>query len=382
MGTAISAEPQGDISIVICGTTLACPAAKQPFHQAENAIMKGVSPSSTAFASDNAAPAHPKALEALHRVNDGPAPSYGADVITRQAADALKDVFDAADGEVLFAFTGTAANIIALASAVQPWQEILCSDVAHVLLDEAGGPVRLSGAQLTRLPSDDGLIAPEELDRRVARRGEVHHSQPRIVTITQSTENGRLWTAPAMAEFVDHAHALDLLVHVDGARIANAVAALGISPREAVADADIVTVGGTKNGMLFGDAVLVRNPEHFGGIHFVQKQIGHLSSKHRFVAAQFLVFLEDGLWLETAAHANAMAHRLSTGLAALGLQPASPVEANEVFVALGAEVRCALARSYVVHQPDLAEPVVRFVCSWSTTEGDVDAVLATLRELL
>ena len=188
---------------------------------------------------------------------------------------------------MLFAFTGTAANIIALASAVRPWHEILCSDVAHVLLDEAGGPVRLSGAQLTRLPSDDGLIAPDELDRRVARRGEVHHSQPRIVTITQSTENGRVWTVPAITEFVEHAHALDLLVHVDGSRIANAIAALDVSPIDAIGDADIVTVGGTKNGMLFGDAILVRRPEHFGGIHFVQKQIGHLASKHRFVAAQF-----------------------------------------------------------------------------------------------
>ncbi len=344
--------------------------------------MADVSPACTAFASDNAAPAHPKALEALHRVNDGPAPSYGADLVTQRAAEALKETFDSPDAEVLFAFTGTAANIIALAAAVQPWQEILCSDVAHVLLDEAGGPVRLSGAQLTRLPSDDGLVAPDELDRRVARRGDVHHSQPRIVSITQSTENGRVWTTPAMAEFVAHAHALDLLVHVDGSRIANAIATLDVSPKEAIADADIVTVGGTKNGMLFGDAVLVRNPEHFGGIHFVQKQIGHLASKHRYIAAQFLALLEDGLWLETAAHANAMSRRLSSGMAALGLRLASPVEANEVFVTLAPAGLRRLGHSYVVHQPDLDEPVVRFVCSWSTLDTEVDAVLATLRELL
>lgn len=344
--------------------------------------MTYVSSASNAFASDNAAPAHPKALEALHRANDGSAPSYGADIVTREAVDALKDVFDSPDAEVLFAFTGTAANIIALASAVQPWHEILCSDVAHVLLDEAGGPVRLSGAQLTRLPSQDGLIAPDELDRRVARRGEVHHSQPRIVTITQSTENGRVWTAPAMADFVDKAHALDLLVHVDGARIGNAIAALDVSPRDAIADADIVTVGGTKNGMLFGDAILVRNPGHFAGIHFVQKQIGHLASKHRFVAAQFLEFLEDGFWLGTAAHANAMARRLSDGMAAMGLRLAAPAEANEVFVILDDDVRRTLAQSYVVHQPDPGEPIVRFVCSWSTTDSDVDEALSALRKLL
>ncbi len=344
--------------------------------------MADVSPASTAFASDNTAPAHPTALAALHRVNDGPAPSYGDDLATNRAVDALKEVFDSPGADVLFAFTGTAANIIALAAAVRPWQEILCSDVAHVLLDEAGGPVRLSGAQLTRLPSDDGLIAPDELDRRVARRGEVHHSQPHIVTITQSTENGRVWSAAAIKEFIDHAHALDLLVHVDGSRIANAVAALDVSPAEAIADADIVTVGGTKNGMLFGDAILVRRPEHFRGIHFVQKQIGHMASKQRFVAAQFLAFLDNGLWLNTAAHANAMARKLSGGMAALGLGLASAAEANEVFVTLDADLRRALAQSYVVHQPDLAEPVVRFVCSWSTLDTDVDALLATLRELL
>jgi len=344
--------------------------------------MADVSSASPAFASDNAAPAHPQVLEALHLANEGHAASYGADQVTARAADALRDTFDSPDAEVLFAFTGTAANIISLASAVQPWHEILCSDVAHVLLDEAGGPVRLSGAQLTRLPSDDGLIAADELDRRAARRGAVHHSQPHIVTITQSTENGRVWPAPTIAEFVDHAHDLDLLVHVDGSRIANAVAALDVSPAEAIGDADIVTVGGTKNGMLFGDAVLVRRPEHFGGIHFVQKQIGHLASKHRFVAAQFLALLDDGLWLRTAAHANAMARRLSDGMAALGLHLASPTEANEVFVDLDPDVHRGLSQSYIVHQPDPADPAVRLVCSWSTTDGDVDGVLSALKGLL
>ena len=318
-------------------------------------------------------------LEALLRVNDGPAAYYGDDPVTAHAADALRQAFDSPGADVLFAFTGTAANVIALASAVRPWHEIFCSDVAHVLVDEAGGPVRLSGAQLTRLPSVDGLISPDELERRVRGRGAVHHSQPRIVSVTQSTENGRVWTAQALAEFVDRAHALDLLVHVDGARVANAVAALGVSPLEAIGDADIVSVGGTKNGLLFGDAVLVRRPEHFDGIRFVQKQIGHLASKHRFIAAQFIALFDDGLWLQTAAHANAMAQRLCTGLESLGLQLASPVESNEVFVKLDHEIHRRLAESYVVHQPDLGEPVVRFDCSWSTTDAEVDDALEKLR---
>jgi threonine aldolase len=239
--------------------------------------------------------------------------------------------------------------------------------------------VRQSGAQLTRLASVDGLIDPRELERRVLGRTEVHHSQPRIVSVTQSTENGRVWTASAMREFVERAHALGLLVHVDGARVANAVAALGVSPLEAVGDADIVSVGGTKNGLLFGDAVLVRRPEHFDGIRFVQKQIGHLASKHRFIAAQFTALFADDLWLQTAAHANAMARRLSTGLESLGLQLASPAESNEIFVKLDAGIHQKLAGSYVVHQPDLGEPIVRFVCSWSTTEDEVDDALAKVR---
>ncbi|BBZ54936.1 threonine aldolase family protein [Mycolicibacterium phocaicum] len=333
---------------------------------------------SAAFASDNAAGAHPRVIEAIVRANQGSVSSYGADPSTERAARKLRETFAAPDADVLFALTGTAANIIALASAVRPWQEILCSDIAHSLLDEAGGPVRLSGAQLTPLPSDDGLIAPRDLDRHIARRGEVHHSQPRIVTITQSTENGRVWSPAALTEFIDYAHQHELLVHVDGSRIANAIAALDVPPREAVGDADIVTVGGTKNGMLFGDAVLIRRPEHFQGIRFVQKQIGHLASKHRFISAQFEAMLQDDLWLQTAAHANRMAATLSAGFAEAGLQLAAPTEANEVFAILDATTTARVREHFAVHAPDPMRPVVRFVCSWATTDDDVAAVLKVI----
>lgn len=330
---------------------------------------------SAAFASDNAAPAHPRVIDAVITANQGAVSSYGTDPYTDRAASALRATFDAPDADVLFALTGTAANIIALAAAVQPWQQILCSDIAHALLDEAGGPVRLAGAQLTALPSDGGLIAPRELDFHIARRGEVHHSQPRIVTVTQSTENGRIWPPGRLAEFIDYAHRHDLLVHVDGARIANAIAALGVHPRDAIGDADIVTVGGTKNGMMFGDAVLIRRPEHFPGIRFLQKQIGHLASKQRFVAAQFEAVLHDGLWLDMAAHANAMAATLSNGIRTAGVQLAAPTDANEVFVILDAAATARVRERFAVHTPDVQQPIVRFVCSWSTTEDDVAAAL-------
>ena len=206
--------------------------------------------------------------------------------------------------------------------------------------------------------------------------------RPRIVSITQSTESGRVWTAGALKTFVDRAHALGLLVHIDGARIANAIAALDVSPAEAIGDADIVSVGGTKNGTMFGDAILVRRPAHFDGIHFVQKQIGHLASKHRFIAAQFAALFDGELWLHNAAHANAMARRLSTGLETLGLQLACPAEANEVFVKLDTDVHRALSEHYLVHQPDAGEPVVRFVTSWATTEAEVDDALHALAKAL
>lgn len=336
-------------------------------------------PVSSAFASDNAAPAHPKALAAIVAANEGTTPSYGDDPITRRAADQIRDAFSSPDADVLFAFTGTGANIVALAAAVRPWHEILCSDIAHALLDEAGGPVRVSGAALTPLPSDDGIIDPGQLDLRITRRGDVHHSQPRIVSITQSTENGRVWQPDTIAAFIDHAHELDLLVHVDGSRIANAIAALGVTPAHAIGDADIVTVGGTKNAMLFGDAVLVRRPAHFGGIEFVQKQIGHLSSKHRYVSAQFAALLENGDWLATAAHANAMAARLSAGMTDLGLRLSSPTEANEVFVDLSPEALAAVRHHFAIHVPDPHRPAARFVCSWATSDADVDQALDVIR---
>jgi threonine aldolase len=343
--------------------------------------MAAVVAPSAAFASDNAAPAHPKVIDAIMAANQGSTMSYGEDPITTRAAALIRDAFDSPDADVLFAFTGTGANIIALAAAVRPWHEILCSDVAHALLDEAGGPVRLSGAQLTSLPSDDGIIDANALDQRVCRRGAVHHSQPRIVSITQSTENGRVWSPAAIAAFIDHAHSLDLLVHVDGSRVANAIAALGATALETIGDADIVTVGGTKNGLLFGDAILVRRPEHFDGIRFVHKQIGHLASKHRFVSAQFEAMLDNGLWLHTAAHANAMATRLSRGVTRLGLQLAVPTEANEVFVNLGPTAYAELCKRYAVHKPDAHLPMVRFVCSWATTDSDVDDVLDVLKHI-
>ena len=201
---------------------------------------------------------------------------------------------------------------------------------------------------------------------------------PKALQVTGELADGTLpyLAGPrAIAEFITHAHDLGLLVHIDGSRIANATAALGVEPLTATGDADIITVGGTKNGALLGDAVLVRRPDEFHGIRFVHKQIGHLASKHRYVAAQFTALLDGGLWLRLAAHANEMAARLSGGLVDLGVELAVPTEANEVFVNLAPDAYAALSQHYSVHKPDPLAPTVRFVCSWSTTADEVDDVL-------
>jgi threonine aldolase len=263
---------------------------------------------------------------------------------------------------------------------VRQWHSILSSDIAHIALDEAGGPARSSGATVVPLRSTDGIIDVDELDKAISMRGPVHHSQPRIVSITQSTENGRLWHPDVLDHFIDHAHRLDLLVHIDGSRIANAVAALGATPARTIGDADIVTIGGTKNGMMFGDAVLVRRPHLFEGITWAQKQIGHLASKNRYACAQFDALFRDGLWLRNAAQANTMAARLSAGMATMGLRLATPTEANEVFVHLPPSVSAEASKHYALHVPEPRESVYRFVCSWSTTCAEVDAALALLQQ--
>ena len=334
---------------------------------------------SSAFASDNAAPAHPQAIEAISKANEGPTPSYGDDPFTARASETLRAAFDSPDAEVLFAFTGTAANIIALAAAARPWHEILCSDIAHSLLDEAGGPVRLSGAQLTRLPSDDGILDPALLDRAVARRGEVHHSQPHIVTITQSTENGRVWSRQAINEFVDHAHELDLLVHVDGSRIANAIAALDVSPiaseratptsspsaapRTACCSATRSWSAGPSTSTESGSC------RSRSAIWRASTATCRLSSRRSCATASG--------W-RTPPTPTRWPTKLSTGLDALGLGLAAPTEANEVFVNLEPKTHSAIAERYAIHAPDTLRPIYRFVCSWATTDDDVDAVLALL----
>ena len=329
-----------------------------------------------AFASDNWAPAHPRVLEAVAAANEGHAPSYGADRWTVRAVERFRELFDA-EVEVFFVFNGTGANVASLAALARPFEAVLCAEGAHVNVDECGASERFAGCKLLPLAAPDGKLRPEALEAALADRGDEHRSQPRVVTISQATELGTVYKDDELESLVTQCNEQDLLLHVDGARIANAVAAGGALPREA----DAISFGGTKNGLLYGEAVVFPRRELAADFAFVRKQATQLPSKARFVAAQFEALLEGGLWLETAARANAMARRLADAVAD-AVELVQPVESNALFARLPAdriEAAQAVAPFYVWNE---SEHVVRWMTSWDTTEDDVDRFAEGVRAAL
>jgi threonine aldolase len=335
------------------------------------------------FASDNTSGAHPAILAALVAANEGHALAYGDDPWTQRATSLIRDLLGGS-AEVLFAFGGTGANVTALHTLVGPGDAVLCTEWAHIHVDECGAPERLTGAKLVPLPSADGRLTPEQVEEACGVLGDQHHVQPAVVSLTQATELGTVWTADQIAAVAEAAHRRGLRVHVDGARLANAVAALGRPVRELTeAGVDVLTFGGTKNGMVFGEAVVWLDPGLATRARFARKQAGQLPSKTRFVAAQFEAALADGLWLRAATHANAMAALLAERAAAVpGVTPSRPTEANAVFALMPRARAAALQERtpfYVWDErPGHADVEVRWVASWDTTEADVDAFVSLL----
>jgi threonine aldolase len=341
-------------------------------------------PSSRGFNSDNCAGVHPEILAALAVANGGHQPSYGDDVYTAH----LQEVFRGHFGERAEAypvFNGTGANVVGLKSMTEPWSGVICAESSHVYLDEGGAPERVGGLKLLPVPTVDGKLTPALIDRQAKGWGDEHRAQPRVVTITQSTELGTVYTAEEITAIAAHAHGLGMLVHVDGTRLANAAAALDLPFRAFTTDAgvDLLSFGGTKNGLMFGEAVLVLNPDAVRGMKFLRKSAMQLASKMRFVSAQFIALLEDDLWLRGAGHANAMAARLFTAVRDLpGVEVPRVPEANEVFVRLAPDVAQRLGKRYRFETWDEATGEVRWVCSFDTTEADVDALAAAVAEEL
>lgn len=341
-------------------------------------------PSSRGFNSDNCAGVHPEILAAVAAANGGHQPSYGEDAYTAH----LREVFRRHFGEraePYLVFNGTGANVVGLKAMTEPWSGVICAETSHLNMDEGGAPERVGGLKLLPVPAVDGKLTPALIDRQAKSFGDEHRAQPRVVTITQSTELGTVYTAPEIAAIAAHAHGLGMLVHVDGTRLANAAAALGLPLRAFTTDAgvDVLSFGGTKNGLMFGEAVLVLNPDAVRGLKYLRKTSTQLASKMRFVSAQFIALLEGDLWLRGAGHANAMAARLLSAVRDLpGVEVARLPQANEVFVRLAPEVAERLGKRYRFEIWDEETTEVRWVCSFDTTEADVDTLAAAVAEEL
>jgi threonine aldolase len=335
------------------------------------------------FGSDNHSGAHPEILGAIAAANDGHAPSYGADEWTARAEARFRDHFGPAASAFLL-LTGTGANVAAIDAVTKPFEAVICTESAHVWVDECGAVERLTGTRLLPRPTGDGKLTPADVLAFEARRGDVHAVQPRLVSITQSSECGTVYTVEETRALADAAHGVGMLLHVDGARLANAAAALDVSLRALSTDAgvDVVSFGGTKNGLLLGEAVVFCNPELGGEFGYTRKQLAQLLSKQRYLGAQFDALLEGDLWLRNARHANAMAARLVAAVRPLpGLEIVHPVEANVVFARLpGPALERLLAalppETFYVWDQALGE--VRWMCSWSTTAEEVDAFAAAV----
>ncbi|MCH6159092.1 low specificity L-threonine aldolase [Streptomyces sp. M600PL45_2] len=339
-------------------------------------------PGTRGFASDNYAGAHPEVLAALALANGGHQPAYGADQYTAHLQQTVRSHFGSR-AEAYPVFNGTGANVISLQALTDRWGAVICADSAHIHVDECGAPERVGGLKLLTVPTDDGKLTPELIDREAYGWDDEHRAMPQVVSITQSTELGTVYTVEEIRAICDHAHERGMRVHLDGARIANAAAALD-RPMRAFTNAagvDVVSLGGTKNGMLFGEAVVVLDPGAVRAMKHLRKLSMQLASKMRFISAQWDALLSGDLWLRNARHSNAMARRLAEGVKDVdGVEILQPVQANAVFARLPNEVSERLQKRYRFYFWDEAAGDVRWMCSFDTTPEDVDGFVAALRE--
>jgi threonine aldolase len=334
------------------------------------------------FASDNYAGICPEAWAALQEANAGHARSYGEDEWTARASDLLRDLFET-HCEVFFVFNGTAANSLALASCCHSYHSILCHETAHVETDECGAPEFFShGTKVLLVPGPEGKIEPAGIERMVKRRTDIHYPKPRAVSVTQSTELGTVYSVEELKALWAKTKSLGLKLHMDGARFANAVAALGVAPKEITwqAGVDVLCFGGTKNGMALGEAVVFFNRELAEEFDYRCKQAGQLCSKMRFLAAPWVGMLQDGAWLRRARHANAMAQLLEAGLRSLPeVKILFPRQANALFVELPPPAVAGLSDKGWWFYGFIGQGGCRLMCSWDTTEADVQAFITDLK---
>lgn len=341
-------------------------------------------PALKSFASDNYAGVHAEVLQALATANGGHQVSYGEDVYTARLHEVLAEHLGR-EVEVFPVFTGTGANVLSLQSMLPPWGAVVCTENAHIHTDENGAPERVAGIKLLTVPTPDAKLTPELVDRQAWGWGDEHRAQPLVVSLTQTTELGTCYTPDELRALAEHAHGHGMKVHLDGARLANAAATLGVPLHALTTDVgvDVLSLGGTKNGLLGVEAVVVLNPEASQGLTYLRKMNMQLGSKMRFMSAQLLALLEGDLWLRSAQHANAMALRLRDAVSVLpGVEVVQAVESNAVFATLPAGVADRLRERFRFYDWDASRREVRWMCAFDTTEDDVDAFAAALAEEL
>jgi threonine aldolase len=336
------------------------------------------------FASDNNAGVHPLILEAMKSVNEGHVIAYGDDPYTEKARNQLKEIFGA-DSEVFFVFIGTAANVLGLSTLTQSYQAVICPDTAHIHVDECGAPEKFTGCKLLTCTTPDGKLRVNDIAAHMHGIGFEHHVQPRVVSITQASELGTLYKLDEIREIADYAHENGMLLHMDGARICNAAVALncGFYEMTGGAGVDVLSFGGTKNGMMYGEAIIFFNPALCEDFKYRRKQGMQLASKMRYIAAQFSAFLEDDLWKKNAAHANRMASKLYAAVRDIpGVEVSRKVESNAVFARIPSHIIPVLQEEFFFYVWDEDISEVRWMCSFDTEEADIESFASLLRSLL
>lgn len=335
------------------------------------------------FASDNNSGVHPRVMEALIQANDNHAVGYGDDPWTAAATAKLKEVFGP-EADLFFVFNGTGANSVALQAVTRSFHSILCAETAHIHVDECGAPARLTGCALVTIPTPDGKLTPELIRPRLHNFGVCHHSQPKAVYISQVSELGTVYTIDEVRAIADLLHGYGMYLHMDGARLANACAYLNCTMKELTVDAgvDILSFGGTKNGMMMGEAVISFRPEISENLPFFRKQSAQLASKLRYLSAQFIPYLENNLWLENAMKANISAAKVAEALRQYPeIRFTQKIESNQLFFTAPAEALKQLQEKYFFYMWNEEANEARFVTSWDTSGEDIAQLEQTLKDI-
>lgn len=326
------------------------------------------------FGSDNHSAVHPLIMEAIVKANHGYCPAYGDDPLTHQALKKIQELFGG-DCEAWFVLTGTGANVIALQSFMSSWQAVACPASAHINVDECGAVQKFCQARIQAIDSLDGKLKPKMIEAKLQGNRDQHHSQLKMISISQSTEYGSLYTVEEIRELADFAHFHDMYLHIDGARLANAAVALDCSLADITKDvgADVISFGGTKNGLLFGEAIISFKPQITKALKYYRKQATQLFSKMRFISAQFLAYLQDELWKTNALNANMMCKYLEEELAKKQkVKITMPAEVNALFCILPAALTAQLMQKYHFYMWNESRNEVRLMCGFDTKKADVD----------